>query len=110
MLDAGLASIYGVPTKALNQAVKRNRERFPDDFVFELTAKEADELNRSQVVTGPQKHRLNIHEAAIVDVLQRIMSILDPPPTPPEPPKPQIGFHIREKVVPYRVKKKPARL
>jgi len=37
--------------------------------------------------------RLNIHESAIVGVLQRIMKILDPPPPPPEPPRPQIGFH-----------------
>jgi hypothetical protein len=38
------------------------------------------------------KSRLDIHEAAIVDILQRVMCILDPPP-PPEPPKPEIGFH-----------------
>ena len=34
MLDADLASLYGVSTRALNQAVKRNRERFPEDFMF----------------------------------------------------------------------------
>jgi hypothetical protein len=39
------------------------------------------------------KGRLDIHEAAIVEVLQRVMKILDPPPPPPEPPKPEIGFH-----------------
>jgi hypothetical protein len=55
------------------------------------------------------KIRLNIHEAAIVDVLQRIMKILDPPPPPPEPPAPEIGFHVREDAVPYRVKRKTAR-
>lgn len=44
MLDADLADLYGVPTKALNQAVKRNRERFPHDFSFQLTEKEKDEL------------------------------------------------------------------
>lgn len=37
ILDADLAAFYGVPTKALNQAVKRNRERFPADFMFRLT-------------------------------------------------------------------------
>ena len=37
MLDADLAALYGVPTKALNQAVRRNRERFPADFMFQLT-------------------------------------------------------------------------
>ena len=55
------------------------------------------------------KIRLNIHEAAIVDVLQRIMRVLDPPPPPPEPPPPEIGFHIREAAVPYRIQRKPSR-
>ena len=54
MLDADLAVLYGVPTKALNQAVTRNRERFPEDFMFRLTT---EEWNRSQSVTGSQKHR-----------------------------------------------------
>jgi hypothetical protein len=51
MLDSELAQLYGVATKVLNQAVKRNRERFPDDFMFRLTAGETSELNRSQFVT-----------------------------------------------------------
>ncbi len=46
MLDADLAELYGVPTKALNQAVKRNAERFPADFMFQLT-----EAEKQQVVT-----------------------------------------------------------
>jgi ORF6N domain len=37
ILDSDLAGIYGVPTKALNRAVKRNLARFPDDFIFQLT-------------------------------------------------------------------------
>ena len=86
ILDTDLARIYGVPTKALNQAVKRNAGRFPADFVFQLTEKEAREVaamrsqivtlndkqssenaqpvgvvadapNRSQIVTGSHKHR-----------------------------------------------------
>jgi ORF6N domain len=44
MIDADLAEIYGVPTKALNQAIKRNAERFPEDFAFRLTAEEKTEL------------------------------------------------------------------
>ena len=40
MIDADLAELYGVPTKALNQAVKRNAERFPPDFMFQLDAAE----------------------------------------------------------------------
>jgi ORF6N domain len=50
MLDADLATLYGVSTKALNQALRRNRERFPEDFVFQLTADEFAAL-RSQSVT-----------------------------------------------------------
>lgn len=76
MLDTDLAGLYGVTTKALNQAVKRNAERFPEDFAFQLTPAEAESLrsqfatsnlqvtdpkrdlsNRSQIVTGSQKHR-----------------------------------------------------
>ena len=51
MLDADLASLYGVEAKVLNQAVKRNVERFPADFMFQLTAEEVDRL-RSQFVTS----------------------------------------------------------
>jgi ORF6N domain-containing protein len=51
MLDVDLAQLYGVTTKALIQAVKRNRERFPSDFMFQLTASELRNL-RSQFVTS----------------------------------------------------------
>ena len=44
MIDADLAELYGVRTKALNQAVKRNRDRFPDDFAFQLSKSERDEV------------------------------------------------------------------
>ncbi len=44
MIDADLALLYDVPTKALKQQVKRNIERFPEDFMFELTNNEKDEL------------------------------------------------------------------
>jgi hypothetical protein len=50
MLDHDLAELYGVGTKVLNQAVSRNEERFPDDFMFRLTWDEAKSL-RSQFVT-----------------------------------------------------------
>lgn len=50
MLDRDLALLYGVQTKTLNQAVKRNRKRFPDDFMFQLTWEETQNL-RSQIVT-----------------------------------------------------------
>ena len=57
MLDRDLAELYEVQTKALNQAVRRNPDRFPADFMFQLSEKEVVELNRSQFVTGSQKHR-----------------------------------------------------
>ncbi len=85
MLDSDLAELYGVPTKVLNQAVKRNADRFPADFMFQITTEEMGALrsqsvtlkdsdhnlksqivtsksaptgmNRSQIVTGSQKHR-----------------------------------------------------
>lgn len=156
LLDSDLAHIYGVPTKALNQAVKRNLKRFPSDFLFRLTATESEDL-RSQIVTsslhggrrnlpyaftekgavmaanilnspdavrmsifvvrafiemrdllGSTKElakqladlekkltaRLDEHEVAIVEVLRRVMALLDPPPPPPEPPRRRIGFYV----------------
>ena len=155
ILDADLARIYGVQTKVLNQATKRNRRKFPPDFLLELTHSEYFALNRSQIVTGSQKHRdrrakplaftehgalmaanilnspqatqmsvfvirafikmrglltdtrelarklasletelksrLDTHEIAIVEVLQRVMLLLDPPPGPDT--TKEMGFH-----------------
>ncbi|MDX2149786.1 MAG: ORF6N domain-containing protein [Bryobacteraceae bacterium] len=51
MFDADLAALYGVPTKVLNQAVRRNLDRFPEDFMFQLTEDESETL-RSQFVTS----------------------------------------------------------
>jgi hypothetical protein len=53
LLDADLAELYGVPTKRLNEAVKRNADRFPPDFRFQLTQEEAESVmsSRSQTVT-----------------------------------------------------------
>jgi hypothetical protein len=51
MLSQHLAELYGVPVKALNQAVKRNGDRFPDDFSFQLTSGEF-QLLKSQIVTS----------------------------------------------------------
>ena len=155
MLDRDLAKIYGVPTFRFNEAIKRNRHRFPSDFMFQLTREEFDSL-KSQIamsktgrggrrtlpyaftehgalqaanilrspravqmsvfvirafvkmrealrgtpelarkLTGLEKKltaRLDVHEAAIVEVLQEVMQILNPPPLP-EPERKQIGFH-----------------
>ena len=65
ILDADLARVYGVSTKVLNQAVKRNQQRFPSDFMFQLTLEEVADMrsqitpaleqgNRSQIVTGSE--------------------------------------------------------
>ena len=51
MLDRDLSELYGVEVKRLNEAVKRNIERFPDDFIFKLTQDEWDDL-RSQFATA----------------------------------------------------------
>src|ERR1035441_2667229 len=199
ILDADLAAIYGASTKRLNEQVKRNEDRFPADFAFQLTLEEwatlradaagplgAAPANRSQIATGSPnpilksqiatssfahggrrklpiaftehgaimaanvlssaraaqmsvfvvrafvkmraaltdtrelsrklaaveaelKSRLDVHEVAIVEVLQRIMKILDPPPPPSEPPPPEIGFHVKEDALPYRIKRRPVR-
>jgi hypothetical protein len=76
LLDADLARLYGVSTKRFNEALKRNRHRFPDDFAFQLAAAEFQDLrlqvaaspsqpsdspvnksNRSQFATGSSRHR-----------------------------------------------------
>ena len=76
ILDSDLAGLYGVPTKRLNEQVERNADRFPKDFMFQLTLEEwrnlksqiatsssesphhVDDLpNRSQIATGSQRHR-----------------------------------------------------
>ncbi len=155
MLDSDLAAIYGVTTKRLLEQVRRNLDRFPDDFAFRITRDEQGAL-RSQIATlkpGRGQHRkylpwaftehgaimaanvlnsaravqmsvfvvraflkmrsllgdkrelaeklaslekelkkrLDVHEAVIVTILQRVMDVIDPPLTP-QPPKPRIGF------------------
>ncbi len=57
LLGFDLAALYGVATKALNQAVKRNRERFPDDFMFQLTTQEVLALRSQTVTSSPQAMR-----------------------------------------------------
>jgi|SRR5579863_366994 len=67
MLDSDLAEMYGVPTKVLNQAVRRNLTRFPDDFMIQLTVAEAQSL-RSQSVTlkiGRGQHRKYLPSLAL---------------------------------------------
>ena len=61
MLDRDLAALYGVETRALNQAVKRNRDRFPDDFMFELTRDEIRNISQSVICSSTMKHAKNAY-------------------------------------------------
>jgi len=78
MLDRDLASLYGVETRVLNQAVRRNMDRFPDDFVFSLTREEV--RNISQIVTcSTVKHSRNVF-AFTEQGVAMLSSILNSPP------------------------------
>jgi len=55
MLDSDLAQLYEVPTKRLNEAIKRNPKRFPDDFMFQMSKDELEDL-KSQIATSSSSH------------------------------------------------------
>ena len=81
LLDSDLAAMYGVETKVLNQAVKRNLERFPEDFLFQLIPKEAEFL-RSQTVTlksGRGSHRKYLPYAFTEQGVAMLSSVLRSP-------------------------------
>lgn len=83
MLDADLAALYGVSTRTLNQAVKRNRHRFPADFMIQLTQAEAKNLRSQSVISSwggrrYRPHAFTEHGAVMLA---------------PEPPRRRIGFH-----------------
>ena len=79
MLDQDLAEIYGYQVKNLNQQVKRNLTRFPEDFMFQLT-KEEVELVKSQFVTSRNKcdYKKQVHEemldASVAEVISKLVS------------------------------------
>ncbi len=60
LLDADLAHLYGVPTKRLNEQVRRNARRFPEDFVFQLTREEAETIQRPRSQNATLKKGMNI--------------------------------------------------
>ncbi len=156
--DADLAKIYGIPTHRLNEAVRRNKARFPEDFMYQLTKQEVRNLT-SQIAISSLRHggrrflpnvftehgaimaatilnseravemsvfvvrafvrmrallssnkglaeelkrlekkltgRLDVHETAIVDVLRRLIKLLEPLPDEPDSkPKGPIGFQL----------------
>jgi phage regulator Rha-like protein len=159
ILDSDLAKVYGVTTTRLNQQVRRNTDRFPADFAFQVTADEfaglmlqiatskkrrggrrklplvftehgaimaANVLNSPRAVQmsvfvvrafvkmrealSQNRHlaeklaelerrltgRLDVHEQAIVHILDEIKKLMEPPPPPPEPKHREIGFHVRD--------------
>jgi len=63
MLDRDLAGLYGVETRALNQAVRRNVQRFPDDFMFELSREEI--MRISQIVTSSDQAELKFSKSVL---------------------------------------------
>jgi ORF6N domain len=79
MLDSGLAVLYGVTTGNLNNAVKRNAERFPADFMFQLEAEEVANLKFQFGISSWGGRRRLPYE---------------------------IGFHVREKAARYRIRKR----
>ena len=161
MLDRDLAHLYGVQTRVLNQAVRRNLDRFPDDFLFSLTRQEVRNISQivtcstlkharhvfafteqgvamlSSVLNSPRAVQVNIeimrafvrlrevvatsqelaqklgelerkiagHDEEIKTIFEAIRQLM----TPPEQPHKEIGFHIKEDGVPYRIKRKIAR-
>lgn len=90
MLSGDLDELYEVEPKVLMQSVKRNAERFPTDFMFQLAPQELVIL-KSQLVTSSWGGRRK-PPYAFTD--------------PPEPPRKQIGFGVRERQAKYRAKKK----
>lgn len=78
MLDRGLADLYGVATKVLLQAVKRNLTRFPDDFMFQLNYQEVAAL-RSQIVTsktgrGGHRYQPYVFSEQVVAMLSSVLN------------------------------------
>jgi len=116
MLDSDLATLYGVTTGNL-KAVKRNAERFPIDFMFQLDAEEVANLKFQFGISswggrrrlpyafteqGVAMRRVGKHDeeiAAILEVIRRLMAV-------PETPRREIGFHVRDKAARYRVRKR----
>lgn len=78
ILDEDLATLYGVETRALNQAVKRNPARFPDDFMFQLTAEEVASLRSQHVILKPGRgqHRKYLPYAFTEQGVAMLSSVL----------------------------------
>lgn len=79
MLDSDLAALYEVDTRVLNQAVKRNTARFPDDFMFQLTAEEADYLRSQSVISSSHGGRRHLPYAFTEQGVAMLSSVLRSP-------------------------------
>lgn len=90
MLDRDLARLYGVETRALNQAVRRNVERFPEDFMFPLTREEIRDLSQIVISSGIK------HAPRILAFTEHGVAM-----DPPAPRQRRMGFHVREPIVRY---------
>ncbi|MFL6589074.1 MAG: ORF6N domain-containing protein [Chthoniobacterales bacterium] len=86
LLDFDLAELYQIETRARKQAVRRNRDRFPADFLFELSAKEIEIVVSQFVIPGRRK---------LGDAIGQVM-------TPQPKPHREIGFQVRETSPRYR--------
>ena len=78
MLDSDLAELYGVETRTLNQAVKRNKMRFPAEFMFRLTKEEWQNL-KSQIATSSWGSRRNFPYAFTEHGVTMLSSVLNSP-------------------------------
>lgn len=79
LLDSDLAKLYGVETRAINQAVKRNIDRFPDDFMFQITDNEqveVDSLRSQSVILKKGKHRKYLPHAFTEQGVAMLSSVL----------------------------------
>ena len=65
MLDFDLAQLYGVETKRINEQVKRNLERFPEDFMFRLTSKEWESMRSQNATSSEKRQKGNSSQIAI---------------------------------------------
>ena len=100
MLDSDLAALYGVTTGNLNKAVKRNAERFPTDFMFQLDAEEVANLKFQFGISSWGGRRVGRHDEEIAAILEAIRQLM----APPEKPRREIGFHVRERAGRYRAR------
>jgi hypothetical protein len=130
MLDRGLAKLYGVETRVLNQAVSRNLDRFPEDFMFSLEREEIRNISQSvigstlkhapkvrvfteqgvamlsSVLNSPRAVQVNIEIMRAFVRLREVMTTnRELCQKLAELERKELGFHIKEESMPYRIKR-----